>query len=259
MEKFAKLAHKNGVPFIVDNTFATPVNCHAFDFGVDIVTHATTRYMDGHAATIGGCIVDSGNFDWTNGNFPEFTEPDQSYHGVVYTRDFGRAAYITKARVQLMRDLGCYLLRRLPFCFNHGLETLHLRMERTVRMPIQVARFCSSTARWNRSTTDAGRGPYHQLAQKYLPNGCSGVISFSLTGGREAAVRFIDSLKLASLVVHVADVRTLVLHPASSTHRQLTDEQLVAAGIHPGMIRLSVGIEHVDDIIEDLKQALEQA
>ena len=260
IEKMARVAHSRGIPLIVDNTFATPVLCRPFEYGADIVVHSTTKYMDGHATQLGGVIVDSGNFDWTNGNFPEFTEPDQSYHGVVYTRDFGRAAYITKARVQLMRDLGCYPSAQAAFLLNHGLETLHLRMERHCQNAEQVARFLQQHGKVESvNYPTLAENPYHQLAQKYLPNGCSGVISFSLTGGREAAVRFIDSLKLASLVVHVADVRTLVLHPASSTHRQLTDEQLVAAGIHPGMIRLSVGIEHVDDIIEDLKQALEQA
>ncbi|CDA61708.1 protein MET17 [Clostridium sp. CAG:169] len=260
IEKMARVAHSRGIPLIVDNTFATPVLCRPFEYGADIVVHSTTKYMDGHATQLGGVIVDNGNFDWTNGNFPEFTEPDQSYHGVVYTRDFGRAAYITKARVQLMRDLGCYPSAQAAFLLNHGLETLHLRMERHCQNADQVARFLQQHSKVESvNYPTLAENPYHQLAQKYLPNGCSGVISFSLTGGREAAVRFIDSLKLASLVVHVADVRTLVLHPASSTHRQLTDEQLVAAGIHPGMIRLSVGIEHVDDIIEDLKQALEQA
>ena len=260
IEKMARVAHSRGIPLIIDNTFATPVLCRPFEYGADIVIHSTTKYMDGHATQLGGVIVDSGNFDWTNGNFPEFTEPDQSYHGVVYTRDFGRAAYITKARVQLMRDLGCYPSAQAAFLLNHGLETLHLRMERHCQNAEQVARFLQQHGKVESvNYPTLAEDPYHQLAQKYLPNGCSGVISFSLTGGREAAVRFIDSLKLASLVVHVADVRTLVLHPASSTHRQLTDEQLVAAGIHPGMIRLSVGIEHVDDIIEDLKQALEQA
>ena len=224
--------------------------------------YSYVRDLEGYISGMlnGGVIVDSGNFDWTNGNFPEFTEPDQSYHGGVYTRDFGRAAYITKARVQLMRDLGCYPSAQAAFLLNHGLETLHLRMERHCQNAEQVARFLQQHGKVESvNYPTLAEGPYYQLAQKYLPSGCSGVISFSLTGGREAAVRFIDSLKLASLVVHVADVRTLVLHPASSTHRQLTDEQLVAAGIHPGMIRLSVGIEHVDDIIEDLKQALEQA
>ena len=216
--------------------------------------------MDGHATQLGGVIVDSGKFDWTNGNFPEFTQPDESYHGVVYTRDFGNAAYITKARVQLMRDLGCYPSAQDAFLLNHGLETLALRMERHCQNADRVAHFlasCDKVESVNYPTLD--NSPYKELAQKYLPKGCSGVIAFSIKGGRDAAVRFIDNVKLASLVVHVADVRTLVLHPASSTHRQLTDEQLVAAGINPGLIRLSVGIENIDDIIEDLTQALAKA
>lgn len=259
IEKMARVAHSHQIPLIVDNTFATPVLCRPISFGADIVIHSTTKYMDGHATQVGGVIVDSGNFDWTCGKFPEFTQPDQSYHGVVYTPDFGNAAYITKARVQLMRDFGCYPSAQAAFLLNHGLETLPLRMERHCENAQKVAEFlagCDKVESVNYPTLP--NNPYHELAQKYLPKGCSGVIAFSVKGGREAAVRLIDNLKLASLVVHVADVRTLVLHPASSTHRQLTDEQLLAAGIHPGMIRLSVGIENVDDIIEDLSQAFER-
>ena len=260
IEKFAKLAHANGVPLIVDNTFATPVLCRPFEWGADIVVHSTTKYMDGHAVQVGGVLVDSGNFNWENGKFEELCTPDESYHGVTYTKQFGRAAYITKARVQLMRDFGMYPAAHTAFLLDLGLQTLAVRMERHCQNADKVAHFlasCDKVESVNYPTLE--NNPYHALAQKYLPKGCSGVIAFTIKGGRDASIRFIDSLKLASLVVHVADVRTLVLHPASSTHRQLTDEQLVAAGISPGLIRLSVGIENVDDIIEDLKQALEKA
>ena len=259
IEKFAKIAHKNNVPLIVDNTFATPVLCRPFEFGADIVIHSTTKYMDGHAVQIGGVIVDSGNFDWTNGKFPEFTEPDESYHGVVYTKNFGKAAYITKARVQLMRDLGCYPSAQAAFLLNMGLETLPVRIEKHCRNAEKIAEFLNNHEKVefiNYPTLEDNK--YHDIAKKYLPNGCSGVISFSIKGDREDSIRFMDSLKLCENVVHVADIRTCVLHPASSTHRQLTDEQLVAAGITPGLVRLSVGLENIDDIIEDIKQALEQ-
>ncbi len=259
IERFANVAHDMGVPLIVDNTFATPVLCRPFEFGADIVIHSTTKYMDGHAVQGGGVIVDSGKFDWTaSGKFPEFTEPDESYHGVVYTRDFGNMAYIIKARMQLMRDFGCYPAANSAFLLNLGLETLPVRMERYCENATKVAEFLSESDKIEFVTypglpTDKN----YALAQKYLPKGTCGVISFSIKGGRPAAVRFMDALELASIEVHVADIRTCVLHPASATHRQLTEEQLVAAGIDGGLIRLSVGLENVDDIIADVKQALE--
>lgn len=259
IEKFANIAHKNNVPLIVDNTFATPILCRPIEFGADIVIHSTSKYMDGHAIQIGGVIVDSGNFDWTNGKFKEFTEPDESYHGIVYTKQFGNAAYITKARVQLMRDLGVYPSANAAFLLNLGLETLPVRIEKHCSNAEKVAQFLNASDKVefvNYPTIEGNK--YSELAKKYLPKGCSGVISFSIKGSRENAIRFMDSLKLAENVVHVADIRTCVLHPASATHRQLSDEQLVAAGITPGLIRLSVGLENVEDIIEDVKQALEQ-
>lgn len=259
IERFAALAHKNGVPLIVDNTFATPVLCRPIEFGADIVVHSTTKYLDGHAVQLGGVIIDSGKFDWTGGKFPGLTEPDDSYHGVVYTKDFGESAYITKARVQLMRDMGTCQSAMGAFLLNLGLETLPVRMERHCKNAEAVASFLATRPEVESVSYPTLSGdPYGDMAQKYLPDGCSGVIAFTLKGGREAGVRFIDSLKLISLVVHVADIRTCVLHPASSTHRQLTDEQLDAAGIAPGLIRLSVGLENIDDILEDLAQALAQ-
>ena len=259
IEKFANLAHKNNVPLIVDNTFATPILCRPIEFGADIVVHSTSKYMDGHAIQIGGVIVDSGNFDWTNGKFKEFTEPDESYHGIVYTKQFGKAAYITKARVQLMRDLGMYPSANAAFLLNIGLETLPVRMEKHCKNAEVVAQFLNESDKVEFVNYPTIKGnKYEEAANKYLPNGCSGVISFSIKGSREDAVRFMDNLKLAENVVHVAYSRTCVLHPASATHRQLSDEQLVAAGITPGLIRLSVGLENVEDILEDVKQALEQ-
>lgn len=257
IEKFAAIAHKNNVPLIVDNTFATPILCRPFEFGADIVVHSTTKYMDGHAIQIGGVIVDSGKFDWNNGKYPDLTEPDESYHGVIYTKDFKNAAYIAKARVQLMRDLGAYPSANAAFLLNLGLETLAVRMERHCKNAEEVARYlnkCDKIEFVNYPTLEGNK--YLELTKKYLPKGASGVISFSVKGGREKAIKFMDSLELASNVVHVADIRTCVLHPASSTHRQLTDSQLKAAGITPGLIRLSVGLESVDDIIEDLSKAI---
>ena len=258
IEKFAALAHRNGVPLIVDNTFATPILCRPFEFGADIVTHSTTKYMDGHAVQIGGVIVDSGKFDWTSGKFPCLTEPDDSYHGVVYCRDFGKAAYIAKARVQLMRDLGSTPTAMAAFLLNLGLETLPIRIERHCRNAERVAAWLASCPKVEFvNYPSLEKSPYHARAKKYLPLGASGVIGFSIRGGRENAVRFMDSLKLASIVVHVADIRTCVLHPASATHRQMSDAQLAAAGITPGLIRLSVGLENIEDILDDIKQAMD--
>lgn len=255
IEKFAKIAHENGVPLIVDNTFPTPILCRPIEHGADIVIHSTSKYMDGHAIQVGGVIVDSGNFDWTSGKFPEFTEPDESYHGLIYTEKYGKAAYIIKARMQLMRDFGCYPAAQSAFYLNLGLETLALRMERYCENALKVAEFLESNENVESVNYPALKSsPYYELAQKYMPMGTSGVISFVIKGGRDTAVKFMDSLNLASNEVHVADIRTCVLHPASATHRQLTDEQLAAAGVNGGMIRISVGLENVDDILDDLKK-----
>lgn len=260
LEKFARIAHRNGIPFIVDNTFATPINCRPFEWGADIVTHSTTKYMDGHAMTVGGCIVDSGNFDWEAhaDKFPGLTTPDESYHGIIYTKKFGKAAYITKATAQVMRDLGSIPSPQNSFLLNIGLETLHLRMPRHCENAQKVAEYLQNRedVAWI-NYPGLENDKYHALAQKYMSNGTCGVISFGLKGGRQAAGEFMDKLKLAAIVTHVADARTCVLHPASHTHRQLSDEQLKEAGVDPSLIRLSVGIENADDIIEDIRQALE--
>ena len=259
IEMFAQEAHAHGVPLIVDNTFPTPINCRPFEFGADIVTHSTSKYTDGHAVQLGGVIVDSGNFDWKNGKFPMLTEPDESYHGIVYTEQFGKAAYITKARTHLMRDLGAQASPQNAFLLNLGLETLALRMERHCSNALQVAKFLEGHEKvsWV-NYPGLPSSPYHALAQKYMPNGTCGVVSFGVKGGREAATRFMDSLEMASIVTHVADLRTCVLHPASTTHRQMNDEQLAEAGVTPDLIRFSVGIENPADIIEDIAQALEK-
>ena len=260
IERFAQAAHAHNIPLIIDNTFPTPILCRPFQFGADIVIHSTTKYMDGHATVVGGMIVDSGNFDWTRGDFPGLNQPDESYHGVTYTKDFGSAAFITKARVQLMRDLGSTPQAMSAFILNLGLETLALRMERHSYNALKVAEFLESNDKisWvNYPGLKSSKN--YALAQKYLPNGCSGVVSFGVKGGREAAMKFMNQLQLAAIVTHVADARTCVIHPASTTHRQLTDEQLAAAGVPGDMIRLSVGIEHVDDILQDLEQALQHA
>ncbi|NLJ96194.1 MAG: aminotransferase class V-fold PLP-dependent enzyme [Clostridiales bacterium] len=258
IEKFAKLAHTNDIPLIIDNTFATPINCRPIEYGADIVTHSTSKYMDGHAVALGGVIIDSGNFNWDNGKFPGLSTPDESYHGIVYTRDCGKVAYITKARVQLMRDMGMTPSPMNGFLLNLGLETLHLRMERHCQNAQKVAEYLEANPKiaWV-NFPGLKSNKYYDLANKYLPNGTCGVISFGVKGGRETAVKFMDSLKLAAIVVHVADARTGVLHPASTTHRQLTDQQLIDCGITPDLIRMSIGIENADDIIADIEQALE--
>lgn len=261
IEKFARIAHRNGVPLIIDNTFATPINCRPFEWGADIVTHSTTKYMDGHATQVGGCVVDSGNFDWDAHaeKFPGLTTPDESYHGLTYTKQFGRMAYCTKLVSQLMRDLGSIPSPHNSFLLNLGLETLHLRMAQHCKNALAVARFLHDDPRvawvhYSGLEDDAN----YERAKKYLPNGSCGVLAFGLKGTRETAIKFMDSLQLACIVTHVADARTCVLHPASHTHRQLSDEQLLEAGVAPDLIRLSVGIEDVEDIIDDLRQALDK-
>lgn len=261
IEKFARVAHKHGVPLIVDNTFATPVNCRPFEWGADIVTHSTTKYMDGHAVSVGGCIVDSGNFDWMahKEKFPGLTTPDESYHGITYAERFGKGAYITKATAQLMRDFGSIQSPQNAFYLNLGLESLAVRMERHCANALAVAKFlkASDKVAWVHYA-DLEDDEYHEMAKKYLPKGSCGVLSFAIKGGRGNAIAFMDSLKFASIVTHVADAKTCLLHPASHTHRQMTEEQLLEAGVSPDLIRLSVGIENVEDIIADLQQALDQ-
>ena len=260
IEKFANLAHSHGVPLIVDNTFATPINCRPFEFGADIVTHSTTKYMDGHGMTVGGCIVDSGNFDWMAHaeKFPGLTTPDESYHGIVYAERFGKKAYITKATAQLMRDLGSIQAPQNAFLLNIGLETLHLRVPRHCENAQKVAEYLQANEEVAWVSYPGLKGSkYYDLAQKYMPNGSCGVIAFGLKGGRDVSIQFMDHLKLACIVTHVADARTCVLHPASHTHRQLSEEQLIEAGVQPDLIRLSVGIENADDLIADIQQALD--
>ncbi len=256
IEKFARVAHAHNVPFIIDNTFATPILCKPFQFGADIVIHSTSKYMDGHALQVGGVIVDGGNFNWKNGKFPEFTTPDDSYHGLIYTEEFGQLAYIIKARMQLMRDFGVYPAAHSAFLLNLGLETLAIRMPRYAEQGQRIAKYLTESPKVEDvSYPGLSSDKYYPLAKKYLGGKTSGVVTFIIRGGRKNAARFMDNLHLISNEVHVADIRTCVLHPASETHRQLTDEQLLAAGIHPGMIRLSVGLENIDDILTDLEQA----
>ena len=257
---FARVAHAHGVPFIIDNTFATPVNCRPIEFGADIVTHSTTKYIDGHACAIGGVVVDSGNFNWENGKFPALTTPDESYHGVVYTKNFGKAGYITKMRTHLMRDIGAMASPQNAFYTNLGLETLFLRVERHVSNAEKVAAYLTEREKdgsitWVNYPSLPGN-KYYDLAKKYMPNGTCGVISFGVRGGRAGAVKFMEGLRLAAIVTHVADARTCVLHPASTTHRQMNDAELAAAGVSPDLIRFSVGIEYEGDIIADIDHAL---
>lgn len=261
IEKFARLAHSHGVPLIVDNTFATPINCQPIKWGADIVTHSTTKYMDGHAIGVGGAIVDSGNFDWLAhaDKYPGLTTPDDSYHGIVYAEKFGKLGYITKATSQLMRDLGSIQSPQNAFYLMNGLESLHVRMQRHCENALAIAKFLKSNDKvaWVDYPNLKG-DKYYDLAQKYLPNGSCGVLAFGLKGGREQSIKFMDSLKLAAIATHVADAKTCLLHPASHTHRQMTEEQLIEAGVAPDLIRLSVGLENVDDLIDDLKQAFDK-
>ena len=260
LEKFVRIAHKNGVPVIIDNTFATPVNCRPIEWGVDIVTHSTTKYMDGHAVAVGGAVIDSGNFDWDayHDKFTCLTEPDDSYHGLIYTKAFGKAAYITKMVAQVMRDLGAMMAPENAFLLNLGLETLHLRMPRHCENAQKVAEYLEAhpMVEWV-NFCGLPSSKYNALANKYLPNGACGVLAFGIKGSKEDAIRFMDTLKLIAIVTHVADARSCILHPASHTHRQLTDEQLIEAGVAPDLMRLSVGIEDVEDIIADLEQAFQ--
>lgn len=260
-EKFSKAAHNHGVPLIVDNTFPTPINCRPFEYGADIVTHSTTKYMDGHAMAVGGAIVDSGNFDWQahGDKFPGMTQPDDSYHGIVYSEKFGKAGYITKATAQVMRDLGSIPSPHNSFLLNVGLETLHLRMPKHCENAYKVAKWLSENDKvaWVNYPGLEG-DKYYERAKKYMPNGTCGVLTFGIKGGREASIKFMDNLKFIAIVTHVADARSCVLHPASHTHRQMTDEQLIEAGVQPDLIRFSVGIEDAEDIIADLEQALNQ-
>lgn len=257
IQKFANVAHENGIPLFIDNTFATPALCRPIEFGADVVIHSTSKYLDGHALQVGGAIIDSGNFDWSKSDkFPAFVTPDESYHGIVYTKTFGKAAFIVKARMQLQRDFGAYPSAHSAFLLNLGIETLFLRMERYSYNGLEVAKYFQNQPQVEKVFYPGLESDsYNQLAQKYLPNGCSGVVTFIMRGGRLAAMKFMDSLKLATKCVHVADIRTCALHPASSTHRQLTDEQLVAAKVEPGLIRFSCGLENVQDIIDDIQQA----
>lgn len=261
IEKFARLAHSHGVPLIVDNTFATPVNCQPIKWGADIVTHSTTKYMDGHAVSVGGAIVDSGNFDWMAhaDKYPGLTTPDESYHGIVYAEKFGKLGYITKATSQLMRDLGSIQSPQNAFYLMNGLESLHVRMDRHCSNALAVAKFLKDNDKvaWV-SYPNLEGDEYYDLAKKYLPNGSCGVLAFGIKGGREKSIEFMDSLRLCTIATHVADAKTCLLHPASHTHRQMTEEQLIEAGVAPDLIRLSVGLENVDDLIDDLKQAFER-
>ena len=260
IEKFAKAAHAHGVPLIIDNTFATPINCRPFEWGADIVTHSTTKYMDGHATAVGGCIVDSGNFDWEAHaeKFPGLTTPDETYHGLVYTERFGKGAYITKATAQMMRDLGSIQSPQNAFLLNIGLETLHLRMPRHCENAVNAAKFLQNHEKiaWVNCPSLEG-DKYYDLAKKYMPNGTCGVITFGVKGGRDACVKMMDALKMIAIVTHVADSRSCVLHPASHTHRQMNEQELLEAGVQPDLIRFSVGTENIEDIIDDLKQALD--